>query len=52
MNLLGMEKAQILSADPTVAEKISRFVTNPFVAPVLLTIGIAGLITALLVLLF
>lgn len=48
LNLLGMEKAQILSADPTVAEKISRFVTNPFVAPVLLTIGIAGLIIEVL----
>lgn len=41
---LGLENAQIISADPTVAERLSRLVTNPFVAPALLTIGIAGVI--------
>jgi membrane-bound serine protease (ClpP class) len=41
---IGLENAQIISADTTVAEKISRMVTNPYVAPLLLTIGIAGII--------
>ena len=44
LEILGLEDAQIISADPTIAERISRLITNPFVAPVLLTIGIAGLI--------
>jgi len=48
LKTLGLENAQIISADPTIAEKISRLVTNPFVAPVLLTIGIAGLIIEVL----
>ncbi|MDK2822674.1 MAG: hypothetical protein PWQ67_219 [Clostridia bacterium] len=44
LQILGFENAQIISANPTLAEKLSRLVTNPFVAPVLLTIGIAGLV--------
>jgi membrane-bound serine protease (ClpP class) len=48
LKVLGLEQAQILSADPTVAERISRLVTNPFVAPILLTVGIAGLIIEVL----
>ncbi|NLT96362.1 MAG: nodulation protein NfeD [Clostridia bacterium] len=45
---LGLENAQIISADPTSAERISRFITNPYVAPILLTIGIAGIIIEIL----
>lgn len=45
---LGLENAQIISADPTGAERISRIVTNPYVAPILLTIGIAGIIIEVL----
>lgn len=44
LKTLGLEKAQIISANPTAAEKISRIVTNPFIAPLLLTIGLAGLV--------
>ncbi|MFZ7103446.1 MAG: NfeD family protein [Peptococcaceae bacterium] len=44
LGILGLEDARLISADPTVAEKVSRFVTNPYVAPVLLTIGIAGIV--------
>lgn len=45
---LGLENAQIISADPTGAERISRILTNPYVAPILLTIGIAGIIIEVL----
>lgn len=45
---LGLENAQIISSDPTSAERISRFITNPYVAPILLTIGIAGIIIEIL----
>ncbi|MFZ5946036.1 MAG: NfeD family protein [Bacillota bacterium] len=44
LKTLGLENSQIITANPTIAEKISRLVTNPLVAPVLLTIGIAGIV--------
>lgn len=44
MQVLGVEDANFISTAPSMAEKIARLVTNPFVAPLLLTIGLAGLI--------
>ncbi len=44
LELFSLGGAQIISANPTVAERIARFVTDPVVAPVLLTLGIAGLV--------
>ncbi|MBZ4653880.1 MAG: hypothetical protein JG781_1219 [Peptococcaceae bacterium] len=41
---LGFSDARIIEAEASVSEKLTRFVTNPFVAPFLLTIGIAGII--------
>jgi membrane-bound serine protease (ClpP class) len=40
--------ARVVEAQPTSAEKMARFVTSPYVSPILLTIGIAGLILELL----
>lgn len=41
---LDLSGAEVREAGATTAEKITRFVTNPYVAPFLLTIGIAGII--------
>jgi len=41
---LGFSDARIIEAEASASEKLTRFVTNPFVAPFLLTIGIAGII--------
>lgn len=45
---LGLEEAQVVEARLSIAERITRFITNPFVAPILLTVGIAGIIIELL----
>ncbi|NMA14174.1 MAG: hypothetical protein GX930_02930 [Clostridia bacterium] len=41
---LGLGSARIITADPTAAESVSRWVTNPYIAPALLAIGIAGIV--------
>ncbi len=41
---LSLQDAQIIEAKLSAAEKITRIVTNPYVAPLLLTLGIAGII--------
>jgi len=41
---LGMSDPQIIESNLTTGEKAARLLTNPFVAPILLTIGISGLI--------
>ena len=43
LDVFGLENPKIINANPTTAERIARFLTNPFVAPLLLTIGIAGI---------
>lgn len=42
LQFIGAENAPIVEADLSVAESISRFVTNPVVKTILLLIGIAG----------
>ncbi|MDD2401211.1 MAG: NfeD family protein [Clostridia bacterium] len=41
---LNLEGAEVIEAKFSVAEKITRIVTNPYIAPFFLTIGIAGII--------
>ncbi|MGI6588805.1 MAG: NfeD family protein [Peptococcia bacterium] len=44
LQVLNLNNAEIIEAKLSVAEKITRIVTNPYFAPLFLTIGIAGLI--------
>jgi membrane-bound serine protease (ClpP class) len=44
---LGLEDAKIIDAKPTFADKIARFVTNPVVVPILLSLGSLGLVLEL-----
>jgi len=41
---LGLGEAEITESTLTIGERVARLLTNPFVAPLLLTIGISGLI--------
>lgn len=43
LDLFGLEIPRIINADPTTTERIARFLTNPLISPILLTLGIAGL---------
>jgi len=44
LTLYGLEDANIVVNQPTIQEKMGRFLTNPVVAPILLTVGIVGLL--------
>jgi membrane-bound serine protease (ClpP class) len=44
---LGLENAQIKKVDESFAEKLARFITNPYVIPILLSIGSLGLVLEL-----
>lgn len=46
---LGMEQAAIETVKQTPAEKLARFVTNPLIIPILMIIGLAGIVVELLV---
>ncbi|NCC80941.1 MAG: nodulation protein NfeD [Clostridia bacterium] len=41
---IGLDNAEITESNLTIGERVARLLTNPFVAPILLTIGISGLI--------
>ena len=41
---IGVPGAQIVTVDPNWAEQLVRFITNPLVAPLLLSLGILGLV--------
>jgi len=45
---LGYEDAKVFSVEPTAGEKVARFVTSPFIIPLLLTIGIVGIVIEIL----
>jgi membrane-bound serine protease (ClpP class) len=47
LTALNLQDAQIIEATISLAERIMRIVTNPFVAPLLLTLGIAGIVIEL-----
>jgi membrane-bound serine protease (ClpP class) len=44
---LGYSKEDVVKVEETLAEKIARFITNPIVVPILLSIGSLGLILEL-----
>ncbi|MEW8988010.1 MAG: nodulation protein NfeD, partial [Bacillus sp. (in: firmicutes)] len=44
---LGFENADVRSMEESFAEKVARFITNPIVVPILLTIGSLGLVLEL-----
>jgi len=44
---LDLEGAAVLKAEESLAEKIARFITNPVVVPILLSIGSLGLVVEL-----
>ena len=41
---IGLNDALLVESNLTIGERVARLLTNPFVAPILLTIGIFGLI--------
>ena len=47
LNILNLEDAKISDAEVSIAEKIARFVTNPIIIPILLSIGSLGLVLEL-----
>ncbi len=44
LTLLDLGEAEVVQATPTVSEGLIRLVTNPYIAPLLLTLGIAGVV--------
>jgi membrane-bound serine protease (ClpP class) len=47
LKILHLENAQIKKVDESFAEKLARFITNPIVIPILLSIGSLGLVLEL-----
>ncbi|MFS0861608.1 NfeD family protein [Fredinandcohnia sp. 179-A 10B2 NHS] len=47
LKTLGYEKAAVEVAEVSFAEKLARFITNPIVVPILLSIGSLGLVVEL-----
>ncbi|WP_407058246.1 NfeD family protein [Tigheibacillus jepli] len=47
LHQLGLDKATIVETQPTFAEKLARFLTNPIVVPILLSVASLGLIVEL-----
>jgi membrane-bound serine protease (ClpP class) len=47
LSFLGLDEAKILETEPTFADAIARFVTNPVVVPILLSLGSLGLVLEL-----
>ena len=47
LTLLGYAEAKVFSLEPTAGEKVARFVTSPYVIPLLLTVGIVGIVIEL-----
>lgn len=48
LTLLNYTDAKVFSVEPTAGEKVARFVTNPFIIPLLLTVGIVGIVIELI----
>ncbi|RDW21763.1 NfeD family protein [Oceanobacillus chungangensis] len=47
LNELGLSSATVVETEPTFAEEVARFITNPIVIPILLSIASLGLIVEL-----
>lgn len=48
LKAMGMDNADIIEQKPHMAEYIAQFVSNPYISPIILTIGIVGIIMELL----
>lgn len=44
LSISGLSGAQVVKVETSTAEKLARWVTSPYVSPILLTLGIAGII--------
>jgi membrane-bound serine protease (ClpP class) len=44
LRAIGFPDAQVVSVDPNWAEQVVRFLTNPLVSPLLLSLGLLGLV--------
>jgi membrane-bound serine protease (ClpP class) len=44
LEAIGLGGAQVVSVDPNWAEQVVRFLTNPLVSPLLLSLGLLGLV--------
>lgn len=44
---IGMSEAEVVSFEPTIAEQLARFITNPIVVPILLLLGLGGILMEL-----
>lgn len=44
LNQLGLQNATVIELEPTISEKLARFLTNPIVIPILLSLASLGLI--------
>ena len=44
LDAVGLSGAQVVSAEPNWAEQVVRFLTNPLVSPLLLSLGLLGLV--------
>lgn len=44
LNELGLSSANVVETEPTLAEEVARFLTNPVVVPILLSVASLGLI--------
>lgn len=47
LHTLGLKGSEVVEPEPTLAEEVARFVTNPLVIPILLSIASIGLIVEL-----
>ncbi len=47
LSVLGYSNAEVVEVDETFAEKLARFITNPFVTSILITLGSLGLVLEL-----
>lgn len=47
LSLLNLEDAEVIDSEVSIAERIARFVTNPIIIPILLSIGSLGLVLEL-----
>ncbi len=49
LNQTGFAEAMIINLEPNMGERVARWVTSPYIIPLLLTIGLAGIVIELLV---
>lgn len=49
LKALGLEQAPLVTVEPTAAERLARFLTNPYVMTILFMLGLAGIAIELFV---